>query len=56
MLSDEQLDALFKQTSEVCRIAVSVNADDSLFPEDWLFKHRWVSFASPSRVRNRDSY
>ncbi|KAL1952308.1 hypothetical protein VTO73DRAFT_1457 [Trametes versicolor] len=41
VLSDEQLDALFKQTSEVCRIAVSVNADDSLFPEDWLFKHRW---------------
>ncbi len=42
-LSDEQLAALFKQTSEVCRIAVSVNADDSKFPDDWLFKHRWVS-------------
>ncbi|OJT13229.1 hypothetical protein TRAPUB_10248 [Trametes pubescens] len=40
-LSDEQLAALFKQTSEVCRIAVSVNADDSKFPDDWLFKHRW---------------
>ncbi|KAI0638976.1 AtMMH-1 [Trametes polyzona] len=41
VLTDEQLDALYKQTAEVCRVAVSVNADDSKFPEDWLFKHRW---------------
>ncbi|KAH9850675.1 hypothetical protein C2E23DRAFT_734804, partial [Lenzites betulinus] len=39
--TDEQLDALYKQTSEVCRVAVSVNADDSKFPDDWLFKYRW---------------
>jgi len=25
----------------VCKTATSVNADDSLFPENWLFKHRW---------------
>ncbi|KAF8061000.1 DNA glycosylase/AP lyase [Lyophyllum atratum] len=40
-LSAEQLTALHHQTSEVCRIAISVNADDSKFPEHWLFKHRW---------------
>ncbi|OSD05801.1 AtMMH-1 [Trametes coccinea BRFM310] len=41
VLTDEQLDALYKQISTVCRTAVSVNADDSKFPDDWLFKHRW---------------
>ncbi|RDB29058.1 Formamidopyrimidine-DNA glycosylase [Hypsizygus marmoreus] len=40
-LSEEQLSALHHHTSDVCRIAVSVNADDSKFPEHWLFKHRW---------------
>ncbi|GLB36541.1 putative formamidopyrimidine-DNA glycosylase H2TH domain [Lyophyllum shimeji] len=40
-LSPEQLTALHHQTSDVCRIAVSVNADDSKFPDHWLFKHRW---------------
>jgi len=29
------------QVSEVCRVAVEVNADDSRFPDNWLFKHRW---------------
>ncbi|TFY81609.1 hypothetical protein EWM64_g2407 [Hericium alpestre] len=37
----EQLRALHRQTAEVPRIAVEVNADDSKFPEDWLFRHRW---------------
>ncbi|TFK93000.1 AtMMH-1 [Polyporus arcularius HHB13444] len=41
VLTDEQLEALHKQTAEVCQFAVSVNADDSKFPEDWLFRHRW---------------
>ncbi|KAI0771001.1 AtMMH-1 [Trametes elegans] len=41
VLSDEQLTALHQQTSAVCQTAVAVNADDSKFPEDWLFKHRW---------------
>ncbi|KAJ8488712.1 hypothetical protein ONZ51_g3404 [Trametes cubensis] len=41
VLTDAQLEALHMQTSEVCRLAVSVNADDSKFPQDWLFKHRW---------------
>lgn len=40
-LSPPQLDALHFQMSEVCRIAVDANADDSKFPDDWLFKHRW---------------
>jgi len=40
-LSDEQTAALHHQTEAVCRFAVEVNADDSKFPEDWLFKHRW---------------
>ncbi|KAL7285833.1 hypothetical protein ACG7TL_000942 [Trametes sanguinea] len=41
VLTDEQVDALYTQISTVCRTAVSVNADDSKFPDDWLFKHRW---------------
>jgi len=32
---------LHHKIGEVCRIAVSVNADDDKFPEHWLFKHRW---------------
>lgn len=40
-LSPEQLVTLHRQTAEICRIAVSVNADDSKFPEHWLFRHRW---------------
>ncbi|PCH33243.1 hypothetical protein WOLCODRAFT_159936 [Wolfiporia cocos MD-104 SS10] len=40
-LTEAQLAALHWQTAEVCRVAVSVNADDSKFPENWLFKHRW---------------
>ena len=42
VLTDEQLEALHKQTRYVCLTAVAANADDSKFPEDWLFKHRWV--------------
>ncbi|KAI9059603.1 AtMMH-1 [Trametes sanguinea] len=41
VLTDEQLEALHKHTSMVCQTAVALNADDSKFPEDWLFKHRW---------------
>ncbi|KAJ7693538.1 DNA glycosylase/AP lyase [Mycena rosella] len=40
-LTDEQLVAVHLQTAHVCEIAVSVDADDSKFPENWLFKHRW---------------
>ncbi|TBU58805.1 hypothetical protein BD310DRAFT_818463, partial [Dichomitus squalens] len=41
VLNGDQLQALYTQTAEVCRFAVSVNADDSQFPDDWLFRHRW---------------
>lgn len=40
-LSSEQLTALHHQTRSVCELAVAVHADDSRFPEHWLFKHRW---------------
>ncbi|KAJ7604895.1 DNA glycosylase/AP lyase [Mycena polygramma] len=40
-LTSEQLIAVHHQTSNVCEIAVSVDADDTKFPENWLFKHRW---------------
>jgi hypothetical protein len=42
-LSTDQLQQLHYWIAEVCRVAVSVDADDARFPEDWLFKHRWVS-------------
>ncbi|KAM5531508.1 hypothetical protein V8D89_014833 [Ganoderma adspersum] len=41
VLTEDQLEALYTQTAAVCRFAVSVNADDSKFPENWLFQHRW---------------
>jgi len=40
-LSEEQIEALHGQISYVCTFAVKVNADDSKFPDNWLFKHRW---------------
>nr|GAT57544.1 MutM homolog-1 [Mycena chlorophos] len=40
-LSREQLVALHHQTANVCKTAVAVDADDTKFPEDWLFRHRW---------------
>ncbi|KAK7064671.1 Formamidopyrimidine-DNA glycosylase [Favolaschia claudopus] len=40
-LTKEQLEALHHQTSNVCATAVAVDADDTQFPENWLFKHRW---------------
>ncbi|KAF9458763.1 hypothetical protein BDZ94DRAFT_1172998 [Collybia nuda] len=40
-LTAKQLAAVHFHTSEVCRIAVSVNADDSKYPDHWLFNHRW---------------
>ena len=42
LLSDTELEALHRYTQDVCKIAVDANADDSKFPENWLFKHRWV--------------
>lgn len=45
-LSEEQTEALHRQISYVCTFAVKVNADDSKFPDNWLFKHRWVNAAS----------
>jgi len=41
-LSSEQLTTLHHQTRSVCEVAVAANADESKFPEHWLFKHRWV--------------
>ena len=43
VLTGAQLAALHQQTADVCASAVAVNADDTKFPEDWLFKHRWAS-------------
>ncbi|KAI0700424.1 hypothetical protein BC835DRAFT_1449548 [Cytidiella melzeri] len=40
-LTKNELAALHRQIQQVCKIAVDANADDSKFPENWLFKHRW---------------
>jgi formamidopyrimidine-DNA glycosylase len=44
-MSREQVEAVWKWTEEVPKTAVSLNADDKKFPEDWLFKHRWVGLS-----------
>lgn len=41
-LSEEQIQALHLQIKNVCTFAVEVNADDTKFPDNWLFKYRWV--------------
>ncbi|KAF9072700.1 AtMMH-1 [Rhodocollybia butyracea] len=40
-LTADQLESLHHCTKFVCETAVSVDADDMKFPDDWLFKHRW---------------
>ena len=40
-LSDAQIKQLHKSIHFVCSTAVETKADSSLFPRDWLFKHRW---------------
>jgi formamidopyrimidine-DNA glycosylase len=42
-LTDEQIKTLHEKMLYVCETAVGVNANSSLFPESWLFRHRWVS-------------
>lgn len=40
-LSENQVQALHQQIRHVCTFAVEVNADDTQFPDNWLFKYRW---------------
>ncbi|KAE9409351.1 AtMMH-1 [Gymnopus androsaceus JB14] len=40
-LTPGQIEDLHRCTRFVCETAVSVDADDTKFPDDWLFKHRW---------------
>ncbi|KAF5392541.1 hypothetical protein D9757_002153 [Collybiopsis confluens] len=40
-LTPTQMKSIHHNTKFVCEVAVSVDADDSKFPEGWLFKHRW---------------
>ncbi|KAH8834786.1 AtMMH-1 [Flagelloscypha sp. PMI_526] len=40
-LTIDQITALHLNTEYVCTTAVSVNAESSLFPDNWLFCHRW---------------
>lgn len=41
-LEMEELTNLHTKIIAVCQQAIELNADSSLFPENWLFKHRWV--------------
>jgi formamidopyrimidine-DNA glycosylase len=41
-LNQEALERLYHWIVEVPKVAVAAHADDTKFPEDWLFKHRWV--------------
>ncbi|KAF9229685.1 hypothetical protein BS17DRAFT_723761 [Gyrodon lividus] len=40
-LDSGQILALHLQVADVCRITVEANADDSKYPDHWLFNHRW---------------
>lgn len=53
-LSQEQLQVLHEKITYVCETATSVDADDSQFPDNWLFQHRWVGFLFLTRkLRSR---
>lgn len=41
-LTATEIETLHDKVQYVCKTAVAVNADDSQFPENWLFQHRWV--------------
>ncbi|KAI9572635.1 Formamidopyrimidine-DNA glycosylase N-terminal domain-containing protein [Boletus coccyginus] len=47
-LDTRQILALHRQITDVCRIAVEANADDSKYPAHWLFHHRWDKGKKPS--------
>ncbi|KAI0307479.1 DNA glycosylase/AP lyase [Multifurca ochricompacta] len=51
-LSEDQIKTLRHQIGYICSFAVGVNADDSKFPDDWLFKHRWGKGKTPKRDNN----
>jgi len=34
---------LHLQIRDICTLAVEVNADYLKFPDNWLFKYRWVN-------------
>lgn len=40
-LVESELSELYNKLKYVCETAVSVEADESKFPEDWLMKYRW---------------
>ena len=40
-LREDQIAQLHKSIHYVCKFAVDNLADSSVFPEEWLFKHRW---------------
>ncbi|PBK76676.1 AtMMH-1 [Armillaria solidipes] len=40
-LTEEQVARLREKMVYVCETAVEANADDTKFPDNWLFKHRW---------------
>lgn len=42
VLDETQTLALHHQIADVCRITVEANADDTKYPDHWLFHHRWV--------------
>ncbi|KAI9460155.1 hypothetical protein BJY52DRAFT_1263338 [Lactarius psammicola] len=48
-LSENQIRALHQQIRHVCTFAVEVNADDTKFPDNWLFKYRWGKGKKPKR-------
>ena len=40
-LSSTQLEAIRFRVTEVVKVACEANSDHDLFPDDWLFHHRW---------------
>lgn len=50
-LDTTQITSIYRCMGDICRIAVEANADDSKYPEHWLFRHRWGKGNNGTTIR-----
>ena len=51
VLSESQIDTLYRATRNVCKNAVEIMDENWKYPETWLFAHRWESGGKCPRCR-----
>jgi len=53
VLSESQIDTLYRATRNVCKNAVEIMDENWEYPEAWLFVHRWENGGKCPRCRTR---